>query len=65
MQTEILGNFYTLQETAEKLRITPNTLRHWIKSAEIACYKTKGRYLFTEKDILDKLNKNRINNENE
>jgi excisionase family DNA binding protein len=65
MQTEILGSYYTLQETAEKLRIAPNTLRHWIKSGEIACYKTKGKYLFSEKDILDKLNKNRINNENE
>lgn len=65
MQTEILGSYYTLQETAEKLRIKPNTLRHWIKYGEISCYKTRGKYLFTEKDILDKLNKNRINNENE
>jgi excisionase family DNA binding protein len=65
MQTEILGSYYTLQETAEKLRIKPNTLRHWIKYGEISCYKNKGKYLFAEKDILDKLKKNRINNENE
>lgn len=65
MQTEILGTYYTIQETAEKFRITPNTLRNWIKSGEIACYKNKGKYLFSEKDILEKLNKNRINSENE
>ena len=65
MQTESSQNFYTIKETAEKLRIKPNTLRQWIKYGEISCYKTGRKYLFSEKDILNKLNKNRINNENE
>ena len=54
--------YYTLTETAEKLRVKPATLYNWIKDKKITCYKNGRKYLFTDKDILQKLNKNRINN---
>lgn len=57
--------YYTLQETAEKLRIKPTTLYNWVRNKKINCYKSGKKYLFTDKDILKKLNKNRINNDNE
>ncbi len=65
MQTEILENYYTLQEVAKKLKINNQTLYNWIKAGKINCYKSGRKYLFSDSDILDKLNKNRINNDNE
>lgn len=66
MQTEKkLENYYTIRETAEKLKINTHTLHNWIRSGQISCYRSGRRYLFSENNILNYLNKNRINDENE
>ena len=64
MQAESLENYYTLQETAKKLKINAHTLHNWIKAGQINCYRNGRKYLFSESNILNHLNKNRINNDN-
>lgn len=63
MQQDNLENFMTVKETAKKLNISIFTLHRWIKIGQISCYRSGRKYLFSESDILNHLNKNRINSD--
>ena len=48
--------FYTLQEVAELLRVSKQTIRRRVQSGELKAHKTGGRYIFHREDIQAYLN---------
>tara|TARA_R110000803_G_scaffold60857_1_gene120412 strand:+ start:97 stop:294 length:198 start_codon:yes stop_codon:yes gene_type:complete len=52
-----LDNFYTINEIAEKLKITPSTVFAKMRMGKIEFIKCDGRTLFSEKAIEDYLSK--------
>ena len=54
MATEIEGiKFYTIPETAKALRVTPQTIRAWIKQGKIKSQRIGRPILITEKNLKD------------
>lgn len=52
MATEIEGiKFYTIPETAKALRVTPQTIRAWIKQGKIKSQRIGRPILITEKNL--------------
>ena len=57
MATVIEGiKFYTIQETAQALRVTPQTIRAWIKQGKIKSQRIGKPILITERNIKEFLN---------
>jgi len=57
MATEIEGiKFYTIPETAEALRVTPQTIRAWIKQGKIKSQRIGRPILITENNLREFLN---------
>jgi len=57
MSREILGTkFFTVQETAEILRVTPQTVRNYIRGGKLAGKRIGRPILIPEKDIEGYLN---------
>jgi excisionase family DNA binding protein len=54
MPTEIQGiKFYTIPETAQALRVTPQTIRAWIKQGKIKSQRIGRPILITENNLLE------------
>lgn len=54
MPTTIEGiKFYTIQELSEALRVTPQTIRAWIKKGRLKGQRIGRPILVTEKSLLD------------
>lgn len=54
MATLIEGiNFYTIQETAKALRVTPQTVRAWIKQGRLKGQRIGRPILITEGNLKD------------
>jgi excisionase family DNA binding protein len=54
MPTEIHGiKFYTVQETADSLGVTSQTIRAWIKDGRLKCQRIGRPIYITEKNILE------------
>jgi excisionase family DNA binding protein len=54
MPTVIEGiKFYTIQEAAETFKVTPQTVRLWIKQGKIKGQRIGRPILITEKNILE------------
>jgi len=52
MSTTIEGiKFYTIPETAEALRVTPQTIRAWIKQGKIKSQRIGRPILITERNL--------------
>jgi excisionase family DNA binding protein len=52
MPTEIEGiKFYTIPETAKALRVTPQTIRAWIKQGKIKSQRIGRPILITESNL--------------
>jgi excisionase family DNA binding protein len=52
MATEIEGiKFYTIPETAQALRVTPQTIRAWIKKGRIKSQRIGRPILITENNL--------------
>ena len=52
MATIIEGiKFYTIPETAQALKVTPQTIRTWIKQGKIKSQRIGRPILFTEENI--------------
>jgi len=45
--------FYTLAETAEALKVTPQTIRAWIKQGRIKSQRIGRPILITEKNLME------------
>jgi excisionase family DNA binding protein len=59
MSTIIEGiKFYTIPETAKALRVTPQTIRAYIKQGRIKSQRIGRPILITENNLKDFLNKN-------
>ena len=43
--------FYTIQETAQALRVTPQTIRAWIKQGKIKSQRIGRPILITERNL--------------
>ena len=43
--------FYTIQETAEALKVTPQTIRAWIKQGRLKSIRIGKPIFVTEKDL--------------
>jgi excisionase family DNA binding protein len=43
--------FYTIQETAEALKVTPQTIRAWLKQGKLKGVRVGRPILITEKNI--------------
>jgi excisionase family DNA binding protein len=57
MSTIIEGiKFYTIQETAQALKVTPQTVRAWIKKGKIKSQRIGRPILITENNLKDFLN---------
>lgn len=57
MATEIEGiKFYTIPETAQALRVTPQTVRAWIKKGRLKGQRIGRPILITERNLRDFLN---------
>lgn len=54
--------YLTPEEVAEKLDVTPKTVREWIKNGDLNGYKFGSKYRITENDYLEFLDRSRINN---
>lgn len=54
-----MDTLYSFQEASEKLRISTQTLRKFIKENQITYIKIASRKFFREKDISDFLEKNK------
>ena len=60
MATEIEGiKFYTIPETAQALRVTPQTIRTWIKQGKLKSQRIGRPILITEKNIKEFLQPSR------
>ncbi len=58
MATEIQGvKFYTIQETAEALNVTAQTIRKYVKEGRIKGKRIGRPILITEKNIKEFLNR--------
>jgi excisionase family DNA binding protein len=54
MPTQIEGiKFYTIQETATALKVTPQTVRAWIKQGRIKAQRIGRPILITENNLKD------------
>jgi excisionase family DNA binding protein len=54
MATVIEGiKFYTIPETAQALRVTPQTIRAWIKQGKIKSQRIGRPILITENNLLE------------
>jgi excisionase family DNA binding protein len=52
MATEIEGiKFYTIPETAQALKVTPQTIRTWIKQGKLKSQRIGRPILITEKNL--------------
>lgn len=52
MPTEIQGiKFYTVPETAQALRVTPQTIRAWIKEGKLKSQRIGRPILITENNL--------------
>ncbi len=57
MATIIEGiKFYTIQKTAKALKVTPQTIRAWIKQGKIKSQRIGRPILITEKNLKEFLN---------
>lgn len=57
MPTVIEGiKFYTIPEVADTLRVTPQTVRAWIKQGRLKGQRIGRPILITERNIMDFLN---------
>ena len=45
--------FYTLLETAEALKVTPQTIRAWIKQGRLKSQRIGRPILITEKNLME------------
>jgi excisionase family DNA binding protein len=43
--------YYTLQEVAEKLRVSRRTAYRWVKAKELPAYRLGGEFRVTERDL--------------
>jgi excisionase family DNA binding protein len=43
--------YYTLQEVADKLRVSRRTAYRWVKAKELPAYKLGGEFRVTERDL--------------
>lgn len=58
MPTEIEGiKFYTIKEVAEALKVTPQSIRMWIKGGKLKAQRIGRPILITEKNIKEFLSK--------
>jgi excisionase family DNA binding protein len=66
MSTTIEGiKFYTIPETAEALRVTPQTIRAWIKQGKIKSQRIGRPILITERNLREfLLSSTNFSNEN-
>lgn len=54
MPTVIQGiKFYTIPETAEALKVTPSTIRAWIKKGKLKSQRIGRPIFITEKNLMD------------
>jgi excisionase family DNA binding protein len=52
MATEILGiKYYTIPETAQALRVTPQTIRAWVKQGKLKGLRIGRPILITESNL--------------
>jgi excisionase family DNA binding protein len=51
--------FYTIQETAEALKVTPQTIRAWIKQGKIKSQRIGRPILITENNLKEFLKESR------
>jgi excisionase family DNA binding protein len=57
MATVIEGiKFYTIPETAKALKVTPQTIRAWIKQGKIKSHRIGRPILITQSNLKDFLN---------
>ena len=60
MATVIEGiKFYTIPETAQALRVTPQTIRSWIKQGKLKSQRIGRPILITERNLKEFLKENR------
>ena len=60
MATVIEGiKFYTISETAQALRVTPQTIRAWIKQGRLKSQRIGRPILITESNLKEFLNQSR------
>lgn len=60
MATVIEGiKFYTIPETAQALRVTPQTIRAWIKQGKLKGQRIGRPILITENNLKEFLNQSR------
>ncbi len=45
------AKYLTLRETAQRLRVRPETLRRWIRNGVLPAVRIPGRYLVAESDL--------------
>jgi excisionase family DNA binding protein len=66
MSTTIEGiKFYTIPETAEALKVTPQTIRTWIKQGKIKSQRIGRPILITERNLREfLLSSTNFSNEN-
>lgn len=54
MPTEIEGiTFYTIPETAQALKVTPQTIRTWVKQGKIKSQRIGRPILITQSNLYD------------
>ncbi|MCK9467617.1 MAG: helix-turn-helix domain-containing protein [Candidatus Absconditabacterales bacterium] len=53
-----MDKYFTIQEVAEALKVTVQTVRNWIKSGELNSVKLKHSIRITEADLKDFVSKN-------
>ena len=54
--------YYTPEEVAEKLNVTPKTVRDWLKNGNMTGYKFGSKYRITKEDFNEYLDRSRIDN---
>jgi len=60
MSTIIEGiKFYTIPETAQALRVTPQTIRTWIKQGRLKAQRIGRPILITENNLKEFLNQSK------
>lgn len=42
---------FTLQEVADRWRVSPQTVRRWVKDGDLRCIKFKGLMRFRPEDV--------------